>query len=109
LAIGLKQAIKSQDYEKISAMAEKIKDYRQAGLDAHGEFGPENLAFKILRTQGLIKKLYDARNAAKDELLSLDERKKEKEKEISTLWLRCLLVSGHGLCWSRSSGWNRRW
>jgi hypothetical protein len=36
-------------------MAEKIKDYRQAGLDAHGEFGPENLAFKILRTQGLIK------------------------------------------------------
>jgi hypothetical protein len=77
----IEAAIKSQDYEKISAMAEKIKDYRQAGLDAHGEFGPENLAFKILRTQGLIKKLYDARNAAKDELLSLDERKKKKKKK----------------------------
>jgi hypothetical protein len=62
-------------------MAEKIKDYRQAGLDAHGEFGPENLAFKILRTQGLIKKLYDARNAAKDELLSLDERRKKKKRK----------------------------
>jgi hypothetical protein len=77
----IETAIKSQDYEKISAMADKIKDYRQAGLDAHGEFGPENLAFKILRTQGLIKKLYDARNAAKDELLSLDERKKKKKKK----------------------------
>jgi hypothetical protein len=39
------------------------------------------LAFKILRTQGLIKKLYDARNEAKDELLSLDERRKKKKKK----------------------------
>jgi hypothetical protein len=77
----IETAIKSQDYEKISAMADKLKDYRQAGLDSHGEFGPENLAFKILRTQGLIKKLYDARGAAKDELLSLDERRKKKKKK----------------------------
>jgi hypothetical protein len=81
LGYRIESAINSQDYEKISAMAEKIRDYRQAGLDAHGEFGPENLAFKILRTQGLIKKLYDARNAAKDELLSLDERKKKKKRK----------------------------
>jgi hypothetical protein len=78
----IESAIKSQDYEKISAMADKIKEYRQAGLDAHGEFGPENLAFKILRTQGLIKKLYDARNEAKDKLLSLDERKKKKKRKV---------------------------
>ena len=77
----IESAIKSQDYDKISAMAEKIREYRQAGLDAHGEFGPENLAFKILRTQGLIKQLYDARNEAKDELLSLDERRKKKKKK----------------------------
>jgi hypothetical protein len=77
----IETAIKSQDYEKISAMVDKLKDYRQAGLDAHGEFGPENLAFKILRTQGLIKKLYNARSAAKDELLSLDERRKKKKKK----------------------------
>jgi hypothetical protein len=76
----IEDAIKSQDYEKISALSSKIRDYRQAGLDAHGEFGPENLAFKILRTQGLIKKLYDARAEAKDQLLSLDERRKKKKK-----------------------------
>lgn len=77
----IESAIKSGSYEKMTELAQKIRDYRQAGLDAHGEFGAENLAFKILRTQGLIKKLYDARNAAKDQLLSLDERKKKKTKK----------------------------
>jgi hypothetical protein len=76
----IEAAITSGDYEKISAMANKVKEYRQAGLDAHGEFGPENLAFKILRKQGLIQQLYDARAAAKDQQLSLDERKKKKKK-----------------------------
>jgi hypothetical protein len=77
----IESAVKSQDYEKISALTDKLKHYRQAGLDAHGEFGPENLAFKILRTQGLIEKLYAARNAAKDRLLSLDERRKKKKSK----------------------------
>ena len=76
----IEQAIASGDYEQITALAKKIKEMRQAGLDAHGEFGAENLAFKILRKQGLIQKLHDARNAAKDQLLSLDERKKKKKK-----------------------------
>ena len=76
----IESAIASDDLVKITDMAEKLRDYRQAGLDAHGEFGAENLAFKILRTQGLIEKLYAARNRAKDELLSLDERKKKKKK-----------------------------
>jgi hypothetical protein len=74
----IEDTIATGDYEKISALADKIKTYRQAGLDAHGEFGAENLAFKILRKQGLIEKLYAARNAAKDQLLSLDERRKKK-------------------------------
>jgi hypothetical protein len=77
----IESAIASGDYEKISDMARKVKEYRQAGLDQHGEFGPENLAFKILRKQGLIQKLYDARNAAKDQQLSLDERRKKKTKK----------------------------
>ena len=52
---------------------------RQAGLDKNGELGPENLAYKMLRTQGLIEKLYTARTAAKDQQLSLQERKKKKK------------------------------
>ena len=78
----IETAVATGDYEQISALAQRIKDLRQAGLDAHGEFGPENLAFKMLRTQGLIEKLYAARNAAKDRLLSLDERKKKRKKKV---------------------------
>jgi hypothetical protein len=77
----IESAIASGDYEQIASMARKVKEYRQAGLDQHGEFGPENLAFKILRKQGLIQKLYDARAEAKDQLLSLDERKKKRKKK----------------------------
>ena len=69
-------AVKSGDFTTMSALAEKIRDMRQAGLDEHGEFGPENLAFKMLRSQGKIKELYDARNAARDQELSLKERRK---------------------------------
>jgi hypothetical protein len=77
----IESAIATGNYEKIADMAAKVKEYRQAGLDQHGEFGPENLAFKILRKQGLIQKLYDARNAIKDQDLSLDERKKKRKKK----------------------------
>ena len=71
----IEAAIATKDFEKIDSMAKKIKQIRQAGLDQHGEFGPENLAFKVLRTQGLIKQLYDARNEARSEQLSLKERR----------------------------------
>jgi hypothetical protein len=77
----IERAIKSGNLTRITRLAEKIKKMRQTGLEAHGEFGPENLAFKMLRSQGLIKQLYDARNAAKDQELSLDERRKSKKKK----------------------------
>jgi hypothetical protein len=82
----IEQAINSGDYERISAMADKIKKMRQAGLEEHGEFGPENLAFKMLRSQGVIERLYTAKNAAKDQLLSLDERKKKQRKKSKKTW-----------------------
>ena len=76
LSQRIDQALASGDANTITSLTEKIRDMRQAGLDTRGEFGPENLAFKMLRTQGKIKELYDARNAAKDQELSLKERKK---------------------------------
>ena len=70
----IKDAVKSQDYDVMAELMTKIRHLRQSGLDAHGEFGPENLAFKMLRTQGYIKQLADARTAAKDQELSIDEQ-----------------------------------
>ena len=72
-------AIKSNNMERIDSLARKIKTYRQAGLDAHGELGPENLAYKMLRTQGYIAKLYNAKAAARDAELSLAEQNKVKK------------------------------
>jgi hypothetical protein len=74
VGLQIESAIKSGNLKRITQLAEKIKKMRQTGLEAHGEFGPENLAFKMLRSQGLIKQLYDARNAAKDRELSLKEK-----------------------------------
>jgi len=70
----IERAIRSGNLKRMTKLAEKIKRMRQTGLEAHGEFGPENLAFKMLRSQGLIKQLYDARNAAKDKEFSLAEK-----------------------------------
>jgi hypothetical protein len=75
----IEAAVASGNLERMDAVSRKIKEFRQAGLDAHGEFGPENLAFKILRTNGTLQRLRDARLAAKDSLMSLDERKKKKK------------------------------
>lgn len=76
----IESAIESKDADILANLMRKIREMRQAGLDAHGEFGPENLAFKMLRSQGWIKKLADARNAAQDREMSLDERKKKKKR-----------------------------
>lgn len=71
-------AIESGDLARMDAMARKIRDMRQTGLETTGEFGPENLAFKILRNNGTLNKLKHARLAAKDREMSLNERRKKK-------------------------------
>ena len=72
---SIERAVKSGDLKRMDRLAKKIKRMRQTGLENHGEFGPENLAFKMLRNQGKIKELHDARIAAKDRELSLKERR----------------------------------
>jgi hypothetical protein len=76
----IESAVKSKNLKRLTNTAVKIKKMRQAGLDRHGELGPENLAYKMLRSQGVIKKLYDARTEAKDRALSLKERTIEIDK-----------------------------
>jgi hypothetical protein len=76
----IESAIKSANLKRLTNTAAKIKKMRQAGLDQHGELGPENIAYKMLRSQGVIQQLYDARTAAKDRALSLKERTVEVDK-----------------------------
>jgi hypothetical protein len=94
----IEQAIKSGNLKQITRLIEKIKRMRQTGLEAHGEFGPENLAFKMLRTQGLIKELYDARNGAKDKEFSLKE-KAVKPQKITYGFRTPRVVEDVGMSW----------
>jgi len=66
-------AVKSKNIDAISTLWTKIKTMRQAGLEQHGEFGCENISFKLLRNQGCIRLLKDAMTAEKDRGLSLRE------------------------------------
>lgn len=72
LAKLIEVALHSENLEKIQNVLSIIKRYRQAGLDKAGEFGPENLAFKMLRSQGAITKLYDLRNKLHSQALTIE-------------------------------------
>ncbi len=73
----VKTALKTKNIDKLNKILKKIKQYRQAGLDKGGEFGPENLAFKALRSQGYITKLYDLRDKLHSEKLSIESMYQE--------------------------------
>jgi len=66
-------AIKSRNLESISTLWDKIKAMRKSGLEQHGEFGCENISFKLLRNKGCIGALKDAMMSEKDRELSLRE------------------------------------
>jgi hypothetical protein len=78
-------ALKTNDSDKIQKLIRTLKKYRRAGLDAYGEFGPENLAFKALRSKGVIKELYEKLKQLHDEQLSLPENNINEAVDIKTL------------------------
>lgn len=55
----------------INDLKDKIKKFRQSGLERGGEYSYENLTFKLLRRNGYIKKLIDLKNTVADKKLSL--------------------------------------
>ena len=73
-------AVKSKNLEAISTLWDKIKAMRQSGLEQQGEFGCENIAFKMLRNSGCIKLLKDAMTAQKDRELSLREADQPQQR-----------------------------
>jgi hypothetical protein len=58
--------------EKLKKLKDKIKTYRQSGLNKDGEFSYENLVFKYLRRSGHIGKLFDEKTKIKDKELSVE-------------------------------------
>jgi len=80
LAARIDDVVHSGNQERMASMMKKIKTMRQSGLEQQGEFGADNLAFKLLRNKGYIKRLVDARDAARDRELSLAELARPQQR-----------------------------
>ena len=68
----IKTAIESYNLDEMRDIRARIKKMRQTGLDDHGEFGPENIAFKLLRNRGWIGRLMRKSRELEDRELSLE-------------------------------------
>ena len=66
-------AIAAQDTSAIQLVLDKISGLRKAGLSITGEFGLQNMVFKVVRNSGMIEKLRQALVDLSDKELSLDE------------------------------------
>jgi predicted nucleotidyltransferase len=70
----LEKHINSEDFlKKYEKIKNKIKKYRQTGLERAGEYSIENLVFKILRNTGYLGKLIELKNKYLTQELSLKE------------------------------------
>lgn len=60
--------------DEIKSLKDKLKKFRQSGLDSGGEFSYENLAFKLLRRNGYIEKLLNIQTSSTDKKLSISQQ-----------------------------------
>jgi predicted nucleotidyltransferase len=69
----------------LAGFKDKLKKYRQSGLEGGGELSYENLVFKYLRRNGYIEKLFNFENEKVDKELSLDESSSDLRDTINKL------------------------
>lgn len=73
----LSELVGKKDYQRakvgIENLRNKIKKYRQAGLETQGEYSTENLVFKMLRNQGYLEQLSNLKHQAYDSEMGIEE------------------------------------
>lgn len=70
----IRAVIKQDDLDQAREMWNDIKRMRKAGLSRTGEFGAENLTYKMLRNQQWIEKLQSHIRELEDQRLSIEQR-----------------------------------
>jgi hypothetical protein len=74
---GVVDNIKDETPEEIKSIVkkykEKLKKFRNCGLEKDGEMSLENLVFKLLRRNGYIGKLYNLPTELIDKKLSMNQ------------------------------------
>jgi hypothetical protein len=78
--------------ENLKKIKDKLKDYRQSGLNKDGEFSYENLVFKYLRRSGHIGKLFDEKTKIKDKELSVERKIDETKMKKPALFEQIVAV-----------------
>lgn len=69
----IREILKTDNLGMVNHVWDTIKKIRKASLEKYGEFGTENLVYKMLRSQGWIEKLHQHIVTLKDEELSIEE------------------------------------
>ena len=68
----IKQIRSADSAEDLLRLRDKLRKMRRTGLDQHGEFGVDNLSFKVLRNLGYLDQMNDTVLNQQDQDLSLD-------------------------------------
>jgi predicted nucleotidyltransferase len=69
----IKVLVDTENIDQLKTLMKSIRNYRNAGLAAGGEFSVENLVFKALRHTGDLTKIKDTINTVYDRKASLPE------------------------------------
>mgnify|MGYP003627790079 CR=1 FL=1 len=62
-----------ESYDRAEVLRNKIRKFRQSGLESGGEYSIENIAFKALRRNGYLLKLAELKRDSYDRLMSIEE------------------------------------
>jgi hypothetical protein len=68
---AIKEAQEDNSTDSIDRMLEKVRKMRKAGLESAGELSDENLAYKVMRTEGLLQKMFNIKEDLIDKALSV--------------------------------------
>jgi hypothetical protein len=83
--------------ERVNKLKKKIKEIRGGGLKEGGEFSYENLAFKFLRRNGYIQKLFDFKSEALNKEFSIEQKEMGEEATFGDAYAKLLSSKVAGL------------
>jgi predicted nucleotidyltransferase len=67
----ISSAIESEDLKSVERLLKKLRNMRKSALNKSGEMSVENIAYKMLRSEDLIQKLYDSKFSLYGDSISL--------------------------------------
>jgi len=72
-------------YEMAKKVREKIRKFRKCGLRREGEYSSENLAFKLMRRNGYLRKLADLITNSYDKTMSIPPGKRDFDQFLKEI------------------------